>query len=140
MAICVFGNGCATRLPDGNPPTGPIVANVPAASCLSVAAAQRLLATSLSPALLREFAPGSTIICRQDFVTSDPTLVSLPDGVLKQVDDLFRFREDRQAALILTSRIAPAEILGQYCWSMELRRDRQILWREQVRFRISVPR
>jgi len=132
LALAVAGGCCSSSLPDGEPPRGPIVEAGTAASSYSPAAAQNRLATSFSVALLNNFAPGSVVTYRRDFVSVRPDWADAPEAVVRQGGDLFRFSTDERSPWRLVSRIAAATEPGRYGWTMELYRENRLVWHESV--------
>jgi len=137
-ALALSGGCCSSRIPEGEPPSGAIVEPSAAASLFSIDAATNRLSTSLSAALLNNFAPGSTIVCRKEFTAAETRFGGLAEQVLHNAGDLFQFREEKTATARLVSRIASSREFEQkqrvYQWEMELYQGERKIWHESVRF------
>lgn len=135
--LWLFSWGC-TSIPDGKAPTGPIVPPSTPRPVLSTAEAVNRFATSMSAGLLRNFAPGTVIVCRQDFLPAGSGFERLPLLVVGKSGDLFVFRFSNMPSVpTLYSRIEPGKRKGDYLWDMSLRYGDKPIWQESCTIRVK---
>ena len=136
-ALWLLSWGCAS-IPEGDAPQGPIVPPSTPRPVLSTAEAVNRLATSMSAGLLRSFAPGTVIVCRQDFLPAGSGFERLPLLVVGKSGDLFVFRFSNMPAVpVLSSRIEPGKRKGDYLWDMSLRYGDKAIWQESCTIRVK---